>query len=189
MKDPRGVRAGTGPTMSPMSAVAGGLVAGAVGTLAMDLLLFRRHRAGGGRSPFLHWEFSAVEGWGQAPAPAQVGKRLVEGLFRRELPDQRAGLVNNATHWGYGVLAGVQYGIVAGSLTAPKVRNGLLLGTLLWGTSYVILPAAGLYQPIWEYDRRTLARDLSAHLVYGLSTAAAFDLVRRAAPLDAPARR
>ena len=44
----------------------------------------------------------------------------------------------------------------------------------MWGSGYVVLPAAGLYQPIWEYDRRTLANDLSAHLVYGLTTAAAF---------------
>jgi hypothetical protein len=44
----------------------------------------------------------------------------------------------------------------------------------VWGSGYVVLPAAGLYQPIWEYDRRTLANDLSAHLVYGLTTAAVF---------------
>jgi len=37
-----------------------------------------------------------------------------------------------------------------------------------------VLPAAGLYRPIWEYDRKTLADDLSAHLVYGLTTAAVF---------------
>jgi hypothetical protein len=40
--------------------------------------------------------------------------------------------------------------------------------------SYVILPAAGVYRPIWEYDLRTLWQDFSAHLVYGLGTAAAF---------------
>jgi hypothetical protein len=44
----------------------------------------------------------------------------------------------------------------------------------VWGSGYVVLPAAGLYQPIWTYDRRTLANDLSAHLVYGLTTAATF---------------
>jgi hypothetical protein len=37
----------------------------------------------------------------------------------------------------------------------------------------VILPAAKLYQPIWKYDLKTLANDLSAHLVYGLATATA----------------
>jgi hypothetical protein len=61
-----------------------------------------------------------------------------------------------------------------GSLRRPRVGFGLPFGAGVWGSSYVVLPAAGLYQPIWEYDRRTLANDLSAHLVYGLATAAAF---------------
>jgi hypothetical protein len=35
---------------------------------------------------------------------------------------------------------------------------------------------AKLYKPIWEYDPKTLADDLSAHLVYGVGTATAFQL-------------
>jgi hypothetical protein len=50
-------------------------------------------------------------------------------------------------------------------------------GAGVWVSGYVILPAAKLYQPIWEYDGKTLAKDLSAHLVYGLTTAAAFQLL------------
>jgi hypothetical protein len=38
----------------------------------------------------------------------------------------------------------------------------------------VVLPAAGLYQPIWKYDAKTLAKDLSAHLAYGTGTGVAF---------------
>jgi hypothetical protein len=34
--------------------------------------------------------------------------------------------------------------------------------------------ARRLYKPIWEYDLPTLWKDLSAHLVYGLGTAATF---------------
>jgi hypothetical protein len=30
-----------------------------------------------------------------------------------------------------------------------------------------------LYKPIWKYDAETLAKDLSAHLVYGLAPATA----------------
>jgi hypothetical protein len=40
-----------------------------------------------------------------------------------------------------------------------------------------VLPLVKLYKPIWEYDRTTLAKDLSAHLVYGIGTAAAFRLL------------
>jgi hypothetical protein len=42
----------------------------------------------------------------------------------------------------------------------------------VWVVSYAVLPAAGLYKPIQDYDRETLAKDLSAHLVYGTTTAA-----------------
>jgi len=168
------------PTMTPLGAVARGVVAGAVGTAAMDALLFARYRGDGGDSGFEAWESSAgLDSWDQAPAPAQVGKRLVEGLFGRELAPDHARLVNNVTHWAYGVLGGVQYGLVAGSLKAPRVRYGLPFGATVWAAGYVILPAAKLYKPIWEYDRMTLAKDLTAHLVYGLGTATALGLLTR----------
>jgi hypothetical protein len=161
--------------MTPIGAVVRGLAAAAVGTLAMDLVLFARYKRGDGKSGFRAWELSSeIQSWEQAPAPAQVGKRLVEGLFQRELPDQRAPLVNNVTHWGYGILGGAPYGLVVGSLRRPRVWFGVPFGAGVWASGYVVLPAAKLYQPIWEYDRRTLANDLSAHLVYGLTTAAAF---------------
>jgi uncharacterized protein DUF1440 len=169
--------------VTPLGAVTRGGAAAALGTLAMDVLLYSRYRRDGGKSGFLPWEFSAdIHNWDEAPAPAQVGKRLYEGLFRRELADRTAALVNNVMHWGFGIANGVAYGVLAGSVPVPKVRYGALFGAGVWGSGYVTLPAAGLYEPIWKYDRRVLAKDLSAHLVYGLSTAAVFralDLVRR----------
>jgi hypothetical protein len=166
------------PVMTPVGAVLRGLAAAAVGTLAMDLALFARYKRGDGKTGFREWELSSgIESWDQAPAPAQVGKRVFEGLFQRTLPDQRAPLVNNITHWGYGIAGGGAYGLVVGSLRRPRVWFGAPFGAGVWGSSYVVLPAAGLYRPIWEYDRRTLANDLGAHLVYGLATAAAFRLL------------
>jgi hypothetical protein len=122
---------------------------------------------------------SGVCSWDQAPAPAQVGKRLVEGLFKRVLPASRAALVNNITHWAYGMLGGTQYGIVAGSPKHPRIRHGMPFGASVWAAAYAVLPAAKRYQPIWEYDKKTLAKDLSAHLVYGVDTATAFGLPSR----------
>jgi hypothetical protein len=165
-------------SMTPLGAIARGLVAGTLGTLAMDTLLFARYKRGGGESGFAPWELSSgLSSWDDAPAPAQVGKRLVEGLFQRELPPERVRLVNNITNWGFGVLAAVQYGIFAGSLGRPRVGYGLPFGASVWAGGYVVLPAAKLYQPIWEYDANTLAKDLSAHLLYGTVTAAVFELL------------
>ena len=169
-------------TLTPLGAASRGLVAGAVGTLAMDSLLFMRYRRKGGAEGFADWEFSrSVASWEDAPAPAQVGKRLLEGFLGRGLPARRARLVNNATHWATGLLASAQYGLVAGSLPNRRIRYGLPFGAGLWSVGYAVLPAAGIYRPIWRYDRRTLARDLTAHLVFGVSTAATFRLLSRPA--------
>lgn len=171
--------------MTPLGAVARGLVAGTFGTLAMDALWFVRYKRGGGEGGFGEWEFSSgLCSWDQAPPPAQVGKRLVGGLFGREIPPQRAALVNNVTHWVYGMLSGMQYGIVAGSLSRQRIRYGAPFGATVWATSYAVLPAAKLYEPIWKYDWKALAKDLSAHLVFGLGTATAF---RLSASIGAPA--
>ncbi|MEV4349505.1 hypothetical protein AB0J83_34020 [Actinoplanes sp. NPDC049596] len=166
--------------MTPLGAVVRGLVAGAIGTLAMDTLLYRRYRRGGGQDSFQTWEFSAtVKTWEDAPAPAQVGRRLFEGLFQRKLDERYAALVNNITHWGYGIGAGAAYGLLAGSLRTPSPAYGPPFGATVWATSYVVLPAAGLYKPIWHYDRKTLAKDLTAHLVYGTTTGTVFRTLAR----------
>jgi hypothetical protein len=146
----------------------------------MDAFLFARYRSGGGKSGFSEWESSAgLSNWEDAPAPAQLGKRIVEGVFEVKLPPTRARLVNNLMHWAYGILNGAQYGVVAGSLPTPRIRYGLPFGASVWASDYVILPAAKLYDPIWKYDRKTLANDLSAHLVYGLGTATALQMLSR----------
>jgi hypothetical protein len=42
-----------------------------------------------------------------------------------------------------------------------------------------VLPAAGLYKPIWQYDAKTLAWDLAGHLSYGAGTGTAFWLLAK----------
>jgi len=108
---------------------------------------------------------------------AQAQKRLVEGSFEVEIPPSRVPLVNNVTHWAYGMLGGAQYGSVAGSLPTRRISYGPPFGASVWAAGYVVLPAAKLYKPIWEYDAKTLAEDLSAHLVCGQATATALRLL------------
>ena len=156
-----------------------GAAAGAIGTAAMDLLWFYRYKRGGGEDGFIDWEFSrGLAGWEGAGPPAQIGRRLFEGLFQLELSDERAGLVNDVMHWSYGLSWAVQYGVVASSLPPRRtVRSGIAFGSIVWAGDYVILPLAKLYNPIWEYDLKTLADDLSAHLLYGVATAATFEFL------------
>ena len=165
---------------TPIGALVRGFVAGAIGTAAMDTLLFARYRHGGGERSLAAWESSAgMTTWEDAPAPAHVGKRIVEGLFDVKLAPTRARLVNNVMHWGYGIANAGPYGLVAASLPDPRIRYGLAFGASVWASGYVILPLAKLYEPIWKYNAKTLANDLSAHLVYGLGTAAAMRALSR----------
>ena len=163
--------------ITPLAAVVAGLLAGAVGTVALDTVQYVRHRRAGGKESPLAWEFAPVDSWEKAPDPGQVAKRLVEGFTQRELPDRWAWLTSTAAHWSYGSAAGALYGIVAGSLRRPRALYGLPFGAAVWAGGYVVLPEAGLYKPIWEYDAKTLAWDLGAHLAYGASTGAAFWLL------------
>jgi len=165
--------------VTPLAAVAAGLLAGAVGTAAMDTVRYVRHRRTGGTESPLAWELGPVETWEPAPDPGQVAKRVIEGFTQRKLPDRWAWLTSTAAHWAYGSAAAALYGILAGSLRRPHAAYGLPFGTVVWATGYVVLPEAGLYQPIWDYDAKTLARDLSAHLAYGAGTGATFWLVAK----------
>jgi hypothetical protein len=161
--------------MTPLGAVMRGAVAGAVGTAAMDLLWYSRYRRSGGDSGFIDWEFTVdVDSWDSAPAPARFGRRLVQGILQRDLPPQRAGLVNNVVHWATGVEWGAVFGLVGGSLTTRHLWYGPAFGAAVWLQSYAVLVPAKLYEPIWDYDIETLAKELSAHLLYGLTTATAF---------------
>ena len=164
---------------TPLRVLWRGLAAGAVGTLAMDLLWFRRHKRSGGEAGFVDWELSrGLASWEDAGPPAQIGKRLLEALFQREVAGARAGLVSNVMHWSYGLLWAGQYGIVASSLgSRPGPRSGLAFGAIVWASDYVVLPLADVYEPIWKYDAKTLADDLSAHLLYGVATATTFRLL------------
>jgi hypothetical protein len=165
--------------MTPLAAIVGGLLAGAVGTVSMDTVRYLKYRRGGGQDGPLAWEFGPVDSWEQAPDPGQVTKRLIEGFTQREIPDRWAWLTSTLTHWAYGSAAGALYGVLAGSMRRPHALYGLPFGATVWVSGYVVLPEAGLYKPIWDYDAKTLASDLSAHLAYGAGTGAAFWLFTR----------
>jgi hypothetical protein len=154
-----------------------GVDASAVGTLAMDALLYRRYRHDGGESALLAWESSeGLDTWDGAPAPALAAKRALERVMRREVPPRYARLLNNVTHWGFGLATGAAYGLLAGSRRS-RVWYGLPFGAAVWASGYVVLPRLGVYEPIWKYDAKTLEKDLSAHLVFGAATAVAFRLL------------
>jgi hypothetical protein len=127
----------------------------------------------------LQWEFSTpAASWDAAPAPARVGKLLFERLSRRRLSERYIALANNVLHWSYGLSWGAAFGIVAGSMREYNPTYGLPFAVVVWANGYLVLPPTGIYRPIWEYDVPTLAKDLSAHLAYGIGTSVTFGLLR-----------
>jgi hypothetical protein len=117
--------------------------------------------------------------WDDAPAPALVARRLIEGVFRREVPPSRIGLLTNATHWAYGTAWGGAYGVLRDSVRLPAPSLGALFGLNVWGTSYLTLVPMGIYRPPWRYPPAEIGLDVSYHLVYGAGVAGAY---RVAAP-------
>lgn len=163
---------------STLGSTVRGVVASAVGTLAMDAWLYRRYRNAGGSAGFAAWESSRdVVGWEKAPAPTLVAKRLLEGVLDHEVSPRFARTLNNATHWGFGLANGAAYGLLLGSRRKLEAWYGLPFGASVWAGGYVVLPQLGVYEPIWKYDLETLRKDLSAHLVFGAVTGAAFRLL------------
>lgn len=165
------------PSMTPLGAIIRGAIAGVAGIAAMDLTLYARYRASGGRDRFLAWEFGGKSDWKSVSAPAQVGRRLYEGLLQRPLADREARLANNLVHWGYGLGWGCIFGVVGGSLRRLRLTAGPKFGVCVWASSYVTLPLLGLYKPIWKYSFTELAPDLAMHLVYGTVTECTFSML------------
>ncbi len=161
-----------------------GAVGGVAGTIAMDALWYWRFRRDGGTTDPLTWEFGGVEGWSDVSAPGKVGELALVAVLGERPPDSWAQPTQNAVHWLTGIGWGKVYGILAGA--GASARGGVVLGPAAWLTSYLVLPPLGIYQPIQKYDVGTLAKDLSAHLVYGTvaATVTAVLLREPAPPAD-----
>ena len=67
-------------SLTPLAAVAGGIPAGAIGTVCLDAVQYLKYRRSGGTEKPLQWEFASIDSWEKAPDPGQVAKRVVEGF-------------------------------------------------------------------------------------------------------------
>jgi hypothetical protein len=157
-----------------------GVISGAVGTGAMDLVWFRRFRQGGGEGGLYEWETGkGTACWENATDPGKVGHLILRKLSGHDIDDRWARSVSNVVHWATGMVWGAQLGLLA--LTLPRFRRefDLLLGPTAWLSGYAVLPLVKLYKPIWKYDSRTLEKDLSAHMTFGSVTALTFAILTR----------
>jgi len=144
----------------------------------MDLVWFGRFRRDGGQQGLYEWETGkGITGWDGASDPGKVGQWILRKIVRHDINDDWARSMSNIMHWSTGMAWGAAFGCLA--VTVPRFRPeyGLLLGPTAWLSSYAILPLVKVYKPIWQYDTRTLERDLKAHMAFGLVTAGTFAVI------------
>lgn len=161
--------------MSLFRRIVAGAIAGGIGTLAMDYVWYSRYKRGGGEDGFVDWEFAtSTTSFEEASAPGQAGKKMADAVGL-ELPHDAAGDTTNVMHW----LTGVGYGVGHGVFQHRRnpMIGGAVTGAGAFANSYAMMGAMGIYEPIWEYDRETLGKDLSAHLVFGVTTGLAYRIL------------
>jgi hypothetical protein len=153
------------------SEVLAGALAGVFGTAAMTMLM---NPGPVGRLP---------PGW----RPAEfVPKQIIEWMERTlgapgVLSEDQEGLAAAAAHLGYGASMGALYGLVLGRRRRiPAPLAGALWGGLVWAAGYEgWLPAVGVRPATTEHPPREWPVPIANHLLYGITTALAFERLRR----------
>jgi hypothetical protein len=156
---------------TPLGAIVRGLVAGAGGTAAMTAYQTALSNGSDGEP--------GGDSWNDAPAPAKVAKRILEGVFHRKVSPAQIPLLTNVMHWAYGTAWGSAYGAVQGTVHKRPLLLGPVFGVGVWAASYLALVPMGIYRPPWRYPARELATDLSYHLVYGVGAAISYEALER----------
>lgn len=158
---------------TPLAAVGQGLLAGLIGNaIFTGYQMLQAKLAGPAESS------KPPKDWSETPEPAQVGQRVVEGVFEKDVPLEKAEAMTNAVHWIFGTSWGAVYGILEETFHRPLV-NGVVLGSAVVAVDYTMLPAMNLYKPPWKYPATTLAKDWGNHLVYGLAVAGSYRALDR----------
>jgi hypothetical protein len=160
-----------------------GLAAGAAGTAAMTGHQEIRDRLARGDAEPGSAEDANGDGgeredpWESAPAPAQVGKRLIEAVLGWRVPPEAIPLLTKVMHWSYGTLWGGVYAVGRESSRTQTRLAGPVFGLGVWATSYAQLVPLGIYEPPWRYPWQTLADEIGYHLTYGITVALTYALV------------
>jgi len=164
-----------------LSRVALGAAAGFAGTLAIQALMTANQK----------WFPSATPPIRQDPGEFMVEtvEAALPGAIRARIPEVVESGVAKLLALGYGLTFGVLYATYrpdGGAL----LRDGIALGVANWVTGYVgWLPALGLMPPVWQQQPRQVAAAVGAHVVYGITTVAAYEWMREYESASRPTGR
>jgi hypothetical protein len=116
---------------------------------------------------------------GRDDAAMKAANETSKALLDRELtPEEKAEVGGPLAHYALGAAAGAFYGMLRETQHAP---GGAAFGAELWVVADQLgLPMVGLSPwPLEAYPASTNAQHFFAHLVYGLTTAGVYSVVRR----------
>jgi uncharacterized membrane protein YagU involved in acid resistance len=157
-----------------------GALAGAVAGLVASWVMTRFHvslsgrGATGSENPQSN---KPVEG--NDDAAMKAANETAQVVLGRELTRaEKTEVGGPAAHYALGVAAGAIYGMMRETQHAP---SGATFGAELWTVADQLgLPLVGLSpQPLSAFPLSTNAQHLAAHLVYGISTALVYPLIRQ----------
>ena len=150
-----------------LSRLAFGAAAGFAGTLAIQAFMTANQK----------WFPSAAP-----PIRQDPGEFMVESVesalpvaVRERIPEAVESGAAKLLALGYGLTFGVLYAMYRPKAGA-SVHDGIALGVANWATGYVgWLPALGLMPPAWQQQPRQVTAGVVEHVVYGITTVAAYN--------------
>ena len=141
-----------------LGALTRGMIAGAVGTMAMTL------------SERLEM---AISGREASQVPGKVAAHLLPGRHPEAASD--VGQLNSPMHWAHGISMGAARGLlhVGGGLRGPAATGAHF--ALLWGGDAMLYRALGVAEAPWRWSGDELVADLLHKGVYAMVTGAVYD--------------
>lgn len=142
-----------------------GALAGMAATVPMTLAMIAMHR----RLP-------RRERYPLPPRAVTMEVLDSVGVQEQQLDESQKSGVTLLSHFGYGAGVGALYAPLAHAVRLPPLASGCIYGLTVWAGSYLgWLPAAGLITPATEHPARRNALMITAHLVWGATTAIIID--------------
>ncbi len=161
-----------------------GMAGGAAGTAAMGLFMKAMQKGmngnNGGEKKTHDVSLIGRRHQEDEQATAALGRMIYSKVKGRDPDPTAKAKTAQAVHWTYGIEQGATYGLIRGRKAKGDILGGLAFGAALWlAGDMIAVPLLGLSEGPKAYPKSLHAGALGAHLVYGVATAAATQLVER----------
>ena len=156
---------------------AGGLAAGAAGTVAMGGMSFLIRRLVEPTSPISKTHYESVVEWATGALASINGSTEpqtdeTEAVLPEFVIDDATRIrAGELTHLGFGALWGMVFALARQNREIRPLANGATTGIVLWLAAFEgYMPALGITRSLREMSTYERARTFICHLTYGITT-------------------